>query len=191
MSCVYRIECLDKSIPEFYIGSTFNLSVRIDYHTKYNFHRNFKVYDFIRDNGGWDNWIVMILEDIDYDISKEELFKKEQDWMDKLNPSLNSQRAFGHDRVKYQKEYFESYYPENREKILENAKQYYENNKEKVLVQRKKHYEKNKVEHNKKTMDYYYKNKEKISKQGKVKINCSVCNKLINKGNMKRHLKLH
>ena len=65
MNCVYRIECLDKNIKEFYIGSTKNLHKRSGLHksTCYNINRpgyNYKVYQFIRENGGWDNWQIII-----------------------------------------------------------------------------------------------------------------------------------
>ena len=59
-SVIYRIYCKDENIKDCYIGST---KCFID---RFNFHKNliiknlnyykYEVYQFIRDNGGWDNF---------------------------------------------------------------------------------------------------------------------------------------
>lgn len=189
MSCVYKIVCNDEKVTEFYIGSTFDLTERV-YRHKINYHKKLKVYNFIREYGGWDNWSFITLEDINYDITKQDLFKKEQEWMDKLNSTLNSQRAFGHDAKQYNHEYFTKYYPEHKEKFLEDAKKYYQDNKEEILIKRKAYHEQNRDTIIIKQKEYYSKVKEERYKQNKIKINCSICNKLITKCNMSRHIKV-
>jgi hypothetical protein len=188
MSCIYKIICNDDKITDFYIGSTFDLTKRIVYHNR-DYPKKLKVYEFIRVNGGWDNWSFITIEDINYDISKQDLFKKEQEWMDKLKSTLNSQRAFGHDVKQYNHDYFIKYYPEHKEKFLDNAKKYYKDNKEDILIKRKEYHEKNRETIIVKQKEYYSKVKEERHKQNKIKINCSVCNKLITKCNIKRHMK--
>jgi hypothetical protein len=96
---VYMIECKDPAIKEFYIGSTLKTySERKDGHNyacnnikckQYNY----KVYKFIRNNGGWNNWNVNVIEYIDVE-DKEELRIHEQNWFDTLEPTLNSVNAY-------------------------------------------------------------------------------------------------
>jgi hypothetical protein len=96
---VYIIECKDTSIKDFYIGSTLKTySVRKRRHnyacnnTKSRQH-HYKVYKFIRNNGGWNNWFVNVIEYINVE-DKEELRIHEQNWMDTLEPTLNSVNAY-------------------------------------------------------------------------------------------------
>ena len=101
MNCVYRIECLDKNITDFYIGSTDDLKSRIISHKSscYNTNTvkyNYKVYKFIRDNGGWDNWKVIVeYETPNY--TEEQRIIEEQLNKDLLKPTLNSKNAVGID----------------------------------------------------------------------------------------------
>ena len=191
MPCVYKIVCNDKKNTEIYIGSTFDLTERVYYHkSRFKNNSNYKVYNFIRENGGWENWSFITLEDIDYDITKQDLFKKEQEWMDKLNSTLNSQRAFGHNAKQYNHEYMNKYYPEHKEKFKESAKKYYEDNKEDILIKRKIYAEKNRDAISIRNKESYSKNKEERHKKNKIQINCSICNKLITKCNMARHIKV-
>lgn len=101
MNCVYRIECLDKNIKEFYIGSTKDIHKRNILH-KSSCHNsnsrkyNYKVYKFIRENGGWENWqIVVEYETKGY--SKYDRHIEEQINKDLLEPELNNRNALGWD----------------------------------------------------------------------------------------------
>lgn len=89
---IYKIYC--DSLSDIYIGSTNNLNRRIVYHKKDCYNKNLskynnKLYTFIRDNVGFDNWKFKILESFN-----EERKKKEQYYINKLNPSLNTYRAY-------------------------------------------------------------------------------------------------
>ena len=101
MNCVYRIECLDKNITEIYIGSTGDLYHRTaehksNCHNINSSHYNLKIYKFIRENGGWDNWqIVVEYETPNY--SKDDRVIEEQLNKDLLKPELNSINAVGLD----------------------------------------------------------------------------------------------
>jgi hypothetical protein len=93
---IYRINCL--TIPEeFYIGSSNKFTSRKSSHKKA--HKNkrskkywCKLYLFIRSNGGWDNFEMVIIEDGELE-TKELILRKEQEYIDNLCPSLNSKRA--------------------------------------------------------------------------------------------------
>ena len=70
-SCIYRIYCKNFNIKDEYNGSTKNLEERLDCHIRRcnnntnsdnpNYH--LPLYKFIRDNGGWENWIMEKLYD--------------------------------------------------------------------------------------------------------------------------------
>ena len=71
---IYKIECKDKRITEFYIGHTTNFIKRKYQHkTSCNTSTNLKlqIYKTIIDNGGWDNWEMIELAKYDCKNSKE------------------------------------------------------------------------------------------------------------------------
>ena len=58
---IYEIRCKDPNVKECYVGSTSNFKARNTHHkTRCNNPsvpgHNYYVYDFIRKNGGWENW---------------------------------------------------------------------------------------------------------------------------------------
>ena len=95
-SCVYKICCNDINITDCYVGSTTNLIERRRQHkTACNNENkkdyNYNVYKFIRDNGGWDNWVVVLVESYTECKSREELLRFERYHMEQLEAKLNSQ----------------------------------------------------------------------------------------------------
>ena len=90
---VYKLCCRDPTIKDVYIGSTKNLRVRKAMH-KHKCNNadskeyNFRVYQFIRANGGYNNWDVIQLEEVDYN-TKHELRARERHFFELLNASLN------------------------------------------------------------------------------------------------------
>jgi len=93
---VYKLFC--DGIEDFYIGSTFNMRSR-KYEHKHNCNNpnskkyNFKVYQYIRENGGFANWKFEILVEKDFE-NKTALKIKEKEVINLLNPSLNSNNAY-------------------------------------------------------------------------------------------------
>ena len=93
---VYKLYC--EGIDDFYIGSCWNIKHRKKNH-KSNCNNlnsndyNRKVYTFIRANGGIDNWKYEILVEKEFE-NKRELQIKEQDCINLLKPTLNSQKAY-------------------------------------------------------------------------------------------------
>ena len=94
---IYKIVCTLPDIDDIYVGATTKkLSDRMSCHrceakgSKWNF----KLYKFIRLHG-LENFEIELLEEYSCN-SKKELGKREQHWMNTLNPSLNSQNATSH-----------------------------------------------------------------------------------------------
>ena len=101
-STVYRI--YNRNNPsEFYIGSTKCITRRIGTHHDAGFNENnplynSKLYTHIRENGGWGYWVI----DGFYSVScetDEELREKEQEFINRLKPPLNVNRAGKTDKL--------------------------------------------------------------------------------------------
>ena len=95
---IYKIKCNNTDITETYIGHTTNFKKRMSDHRyrcnndKDKDHHK-KLYKFIRDHGsGWSNWSGVILEKFKCD-DRIQAIAKEQEYLDLLNPSLNSYYA--------------------------------------------------------------------------------------------------
>ena len=146
----YRIVCNDLNIKDCYIGHTTNFINRKRLHklSCNNEKCNFKIYQFIRENGGWDNWSMVMIEQISCE-NFNEACKLERNFLEEYNGTLNNNIP-----SRTQKEYCEK----NKDKINENHKKYYEENKDKL----KEYYEENKEKIKEKQKEYREKNKEKI-----------------------------
>jgi len=127
MNIVYKIYCLDSEIKDFYIGSSKKFKSRKLNHKSVcnnpnNNRHNFKLYKFIKANGGFQNFDFEILLETEFDDIKS----FEQEYIKELKPTLNCIKAFGFDS--------KDYYKNNKQKI----KNYYEKNKEKIIKKKKK-----------------------------------------------------
>ncbi len=183
-SIIYQITCNDPLITETYVGSTTNLTNRINQHkfscnTEYNEKYNFKIYKFMRENGGFDNYTFNILEEYNCE-NKNELFNRERYYIDLLGSSLNIQIPNRTDK---------QYREDNKDKLSEIKKNWYLENKEEYLEKRKQYHLENKETLNKKTREYYNKNRNEILKKGQMKINCDICNSIVSKNHLTRHKK--
>ena len=172
---IYKICCKDTEIKEIYVGSTCNLTNRRYTHkAKWNNELypeyNFKVYQFIRDNGGWENWTMIMVDEANLE-NKLQKEKLEREWYEKLGATLNSQIP-----TRTEKEYrltnketisirHKEHYEKNKEEILIKKKEYNAKNKEKVRIQKKEHYEKNKEKLSIRHKEHYEKNKEIFNKK--------------------------
>lgn len=141
----YVYKLFNPDCSDFYIGSTINMKLRMNNH-KYHCNNenaiqyNFKVYRYIRSNGGYDKWQFEVLEHIRNSINIKDLHGLERKYIEQLKPSLNIQKP---NRTKAQ------YYQDNKEEITskralyyqnnkEAFKQYYQNNKEAIRTKNKK-----------------------------------------------------
>ena len=90
---IYKLCCNDLNITDIYIGSTVCFKERKRCHKKScnnpnSRNYNLKVYKFIRDNGGWDKWSMVLVANTSCN-SKLELAKHERHYYEKLNATLN------------------------------------------------------------------------------------------------------
>jgi len=137
-SFIYKLCCKDKNIEECYIGSSTNWIQRKYIHKSRCNNENGiyyiqKKYKFIRKNGGWDNWEMILIHNYPCNTSQE-LRREEERVRQEYNKNLNSQRAYltKEQFKKEQKEYNTNYYKINNNKIKNNSKKYRDSNKDKV-----------------------------------------------------------
>lgn len=81
-----------------YIGSTIDINGRRDQHRQASSHKdwrkyNNKLYQHIREFGGWDNWTMEVIEEGVY-VSKRHLEEIEDRYIVELKANLNSKRAY-------------------------------------------------------------------------------------------------
>lgn len=200
---IYMIKKIDdEDYENVYIGSTINFIKRKNEHKGRCNNSNdpkhhYKIYKYIRENGGWDCFEIVELEKYPCN-SKQELEKREDEIMIEYKNRLNTQRA--HMSKEELKIKMEEYYQNNRDKILERGKEWRENNKEKKAEQDKKWRENNKekVVENKRL--YHINNRDKIlervrewseNNQDKIKekVKCDNCGSEVTRRCLKNHKK--
>lgn len=167
---IYKIFCKDPNVTDIYIGHTTDMKQR------YRLHRsncnvetskgyNYKIYKIIRENGGWNNWEMVIIENFPCE-DVNQARDRERYWIEKESSSMN---MIIPNRSK--KEYSKIYAIVNKEKIAEKSKiyraenkakidAYLEANKEKISFQKKDWYEEKKDYILEKAKQNYQKNKE-------------------------------
>ena len=174
----------DYDDDNIYIGSTCNLIRRRCNHkdccnnensSKYNF----PLYKYIRENGGWDAFVLIKIHDYKCN-SKSELEVEERKMIDMLKPKLNRYIP-----TRSKKEYRE----DNKEVIAEKCKEWREVNKEVLTEKKKEYYEDNKEVIAEKGKKYYQDNKEVIAEKKKQKCKCDICGAEITKYVLARHKK--
>ena len=159
---MYKIVCFDLNIKDCYVGHTTDYIRRKTQHKRRcnNINDkgyNYKLYQFIRENGGYENWDMIKIEDYNCN-TKLDASKRERELIETLNATLNSQIP-----SRTMKEYNEV----NLNNIKEYKKEWYEVNRE-IIKEKKK--------------EYRNKNADKINE----KIKCE-CGAIINKNCMARH----
>ena len=181
---IYKI-CCDEFPAYVYVGSTTNFRVRKSHH-KHNCNNendkshHLKIYKFIRENGGWDAWRIIVIEELG-EVTKTKAHIKEEEYRVKLNGNLNTFRAYRSEEEKkeYCKERTKEYNKNNKELV----KEYYQNNKEKIKERTKENYQNNKELVKERSKEYYQNNKELYGQ-----IICE-CGAKTSKHNLKSHYK--
>lgn len=170
----YRVVCKDLNITDCYVGHTTNFIKRKSHHkmstTNINDKNyNSKVYNFIRNNGGWDNWDMIMIEQHKCD-NLLEACKIEREYLEEYKANLNHYVPI---RTQEENdEYYKKWCCENKDKIKEDCQDYYIKNN-KLLKERQK--------------KYYEEHKEKIKENGKKLIFCDYCKKEVGKNNILKH----
>ena len=150
----------DYDNANIYIGSTTDFIKRKNQHknncnSEKSKDYNVKKYQYIRDNGGWNEWNMIEIEKYPECNDGNEARAKEEYWKCHFNSQLNSRRAYTTDEER--KEQLKEWYEKNKDDVAIKSKVYREDNKDKRLEQAK---------------EYYEQNRDKILKQQKEKITC-------------------
>lgn len=118
----YKIYCKDTNVTDLYVGRTTDFIRRKYAHkrdckcVKKSKNINCHLYNFINENGGWDNWIIEIIEQIPCE-DVLEADSKEQYFINTLEATLNTHIKF--DDTSYKKEW----YFKNKERIRKQQEQ--------------------------------------------------------------------
>jgi len=134
---IYKIISKDINCNFIYIGSTRDFSRRLREHKsscnnekgeKYNY----VLYKFIRENNGFDNFNMILVEKYTECKDRLEARQREQYWIDELKPKLNQQHAFyaiskNDYNKRYKDEHKEEYniWRENNKEYLKNYSKNY------------------------------------------------------------------
>jgi hypothetical protein len=155
---IYKIVCKDITINECYVGQTTNFTKRKYNHKSRCNNINDKIYNnyiyqFIRENGNWDNWDMIEIEKYNA-VDKNDACKRERYWIENLQAKLNkviptrTDEEYREQTKEQRQIYDKNYHQQNRENKAEYKKKYYEKNKEKIKIKSsengKLYYEKNK-----------------------------------------------
>lgn len=178
---IYKIICKNSTIKECYVGHTTDFKQRKIEH-KYACNNpnsksyNLKVYSFIRENGGFDNWDCIEIEKFPCK-SKAEAHMRENYWFFNLKADLNAIAP----SLDIEKQTIR----ENRKRIInqlnalfadkerkEKRKQYLEDNaeqiKEKERIRRIEYAKKNRERINANMREYNQKTKERRAELAKI-----------------------
>ena len=128
---IYKIVCKDINIKDCYVGSTTDFVRRKSEHKKKSKKSNIYIYEFIRENGNWENWEMIEIEKYNA-VDKLDALKKERYFLEELKATLNK-KIPSRTKKEYDKEWKEAY-PEYKK---EYDKEYYEVNKEKLNQNKK------------------------------------------------------
>jgi hypothetical protein len=181
---VYKLCCDDTDIEECYVGSTKNFNRRRTAHkgmcnNEKDRHYNIYVYQFIRANGGFNNWRMIQLEVVNYE-TRRDLEAFERKWIEQLKPELNkqlpgrTQREYLDLTKKKRKEKMKEWYNKNKYTINERIQQYDDEKKNEILKYKK---------------EWYNKQKNNINEKRKQKIKCIYCNTEVRKDGLTQHNK--
>ena len=191
---IYKLCCKDTNIKDIYVGATTCMKSRKTQHktscnnVKSRYYNN-KLYTCIRDNGGWENWDMIMVEKYPCN-DKIESSTKEREILEQLGATLNAINPIKlkEDSEKL-KDYRKKYYEENKDKVRELHKKYSENNKEKIAERYKKWCENNKEKIREQSKKYREENKEKILEYNKQPYTCITCNTTMRKDTKSKHNK--
>ena len=148
---MYQIVCKDEELDYMYVGHTTNWTKRKNKHKSDALTSERKLYQTIRENGGWDNFKMLQIESFPCN-NRREAEAREDKLMTELKANMNHYRAC---RSKQQ------YHEENKEQIHERRKQHYEANREQILERQKQHHQANKEQINERKKQHYEANKER------------------------------
>jgi len=95
---MYKIVCDDLNVKDCYVGHTTNMTKRKYKHktacnNEKNKAYNRKIYQIIRQNGGWSNWSMLLIETFPCK-DKHEACKREREIFEELDAKMNMVRPY-------------------------------------------------------------------------------------------------
>ena len=204
-SVIYFIRHKINNELPFYIGSAYDFEYRQGNHISkcYNItdrDHNLQVYKFIRQNGGWDEWQMIIHEKYPLHLETNEenqlaLEIREQYWIDfydNINNGLNTIRAHTNNEIKKEQQRIckkkrkENMTEKEKKEYKEKQKEWNQTEKAKEGAQRREKERNEKIRNDTELLD----KKRKQSRESAAKPwTCIICNITINRGGRCRHLK--
>lgn len=180
---IYKLCCKNPEIKDIYVGHTTDFIRRKNRHkyscnTECDKSYNFNVYKFIRDNGNWDNWEMIMVEQYPCE-NRFSAEQRERHWLETLNANLN---------CVIPSRTYDEWYEINKNKLSEKNKIYRSENKQEISEQRKIYYYENRSEILKKMKNYNEKNKDELNKKRNEKIICE-CGCETVRSNISKHKK--
>jgi len=174
---IYKIVCNDLNVKDCYVGHTTDMSKRKWGHksvcnNEKNKGHNHKIYKIIRENGGWDNWNMLLVEKFPCK-DKYDACKREREVYEEIDAKMNTVRPYlTQEEIKqYHKQYDQEYYQTNKEYKKQKFKEYNQLNKQKISAYKKK---------------YRQENQQKISERNKEKIEC-LCGSIVCRSDIAQH----
>lgn len=163
---MYKICPKNTSLNYCYIGHTNYFVYRKRQHELPCINSNhskahIKLYQVIRENGGWDEWEMVEIEKFNGK-TKLEARIREQELIEEYDANLNMLNAYitEEERAATKKAITEKFRIENKAKIREQEKKYKEEHKDIIAEQMKKYRQENKEKIYEKTKEYRENNKE-------------------------------
>ena len=202
--CIYKIEHIENE-NLLYVGHTTCFNKRKAQHkssckNEKEKNYNLKVYQMIRNNGGFEMFKIIEIEKYPCK-DKREAERRENECMKNLKSNMNMLNSFRTEEDKKNqkenwkfynkdkvKEHNKKYYENHKEMIKDKVKQYQENNVGLLKEKRKEYYINNKEVINDKYKEYISKNKEQIKIKLKEKNTCE-CGCEVLRIVLKRHQK--
>ena len=125
---IYKLCCNDITIKDIYVGHTTNFIKRKANHKKSTNTPTDPLYDtykyqFIRNNGGFDNWAMIEIIKISC-ADFNDACRVERQYMEQLNATLNKNRPISTpmEKAENMKVCNKIYYEKNKDKIIEQGK---------------------------------------------------------------------
>ena len=121
-----------------YVGSTCVFASRKHHHkhscnVPNNKKYNYNLYKMIRENGGWDCFRMVIIEEYPCD-NKTQLCIREEELRVEYNANMNERTAYGLDKQRV-KEYQKEYRQDNKNQLIEYSREYNQQLNEKITCQ--------------------------------------------------------
>jgi hypothetical protein len=190
---IYKIVCNDLNVKEIYVGHTTDFTKRKYKHKnncmkEHSENHHLKIYEFIRQKGGWNNWIMLEIEKYPCNDGNEAR-ARERYWIETLNSELNSvipfktkeelkdskkvsDKMYREQHKEEMKEYQINYRMDNKEAIKKQKREYYLNHIQETKLRGHNYYEQNKEKILEQCKQYKKKNKDKISELRRAEHAC-------------------